>query len=103
MKICTQHGVTKSQPGTAVSYCTDDDGQVVLHVYRIYQNITNKYGGKGKIKALDAHGKKFPSWIAAKEYALAHGYVQVHRHDRTLYKYWIGQNRLHKHNQKVKK
>lgn len=81
----TANGVTASQPGVGVSTRHQIGTDVwVLHVYREYQDLPNKFGGNGRSKPLDANGMVFPSSEAAREYAIQHGYLQLYRPDPLL-------------------
>ena len=75
----TDGQVTKMQPivSTSVSTGSFYEG-AILHVKRHYNNLTNEFCGKGRIKALDADGKIFPTAKAAWEYAYIHGYIREH-------------------------
>ena len=61
-KYVTQNGVTLSQPSVCVSYTsTTGIPGYILNVYRVYDELTNDFGGKGRIKYLDASGFWFDS------------------------------------------
>jgi hypothetical protein len=74
--------MTPSQPQLFVGYSSpvyDDNGTVIagakLSVHRSY-DLSNKWGGRGRSKPLDADGKLFNSLQEARQFALDHGYLQ---------------------------
>ncbi len=72
-------GMVSSQPGASVSFtlpCESTGGKVKLNVYRNYPNLKNEFGGKGRLKALDANGRIFNTYEEAQAYALSRGYTQ---------------------------
>lgn len=71
----TQEGVTTTQPGVSVSV-TSFENTHTLNVARHYDNLTNRWGGLGRIKPLDCDGMKFASSYEAFEYAYQHGYIR---------------------------
>ena len=83
MTICTQEGITKSQPTIFVGYSYpiyDNQGKDIggarLSVTRVYP-LPNQWGGTGRTKRLDGDGKIFPSWQEAKAWAIEHGYLRI--------------------------
>lgn len=85
MIICTQEGITKSQPTICVSYSYplydnqgNDIGGARLSAHRTYP-LPNQWGGTGRSKPLDGDGKIFPSWQEAKQWAMEHGYIRTWR------------------------
>jgi len=71
-------GITNSQPGVNCS-CRypDSDGKVRLRVFRVYDQLTNEFGGKGRFKYLDADNKQFDTVEAARAFALDRGYTFI--------------------------
>lgn len=49
---------------------------VILRVHRSYPNLKNKLGGYGKSLHCDNYGRQFPTYEAAKQFALERGYLQ---------------------------
>lgn len=87
----TVPGMTKSQPGTSVSYSTGIDwktGDEIpgarLSVTRHYNHLPNQYGGRGKHFSLEADGKLFDSVESATKFCVEHGYLQIFQHDRSF-------------------
>jgi hypothetical protein len=85
MSICSQESVTKSQPQLCVGYTYsypvyNDKGEDIsgckLSVHRTYQ-LSNEWGGIGRIKYLDGNGKVFSSYPEARKWAMEHGYLRV--------------------------
>lgn len=73
----TDGQVTKMQPIVSTSVSTGSHYQgAILNVKRHYNQLTNNFGGKGRIKSLDADGMVFPTASEAWEYAYNHGYIR---------------------------
>ncbi|MGE3551091.1 MAG: hypothetical protein AB7I29_14480 [Geobacter sp.] len=68
--------VTPSQPGISVSVRTGGGPGARLSVTRHYLNLTNCFGGKGRIKSLDGDGIVFADSDRAWAYAFEHGYIK---------------------------
>lgn len=75
----TDGKVTKSQPIVSTSVTTSSETDyATLNVKRHYNDLVNQWGGRGRIKALDADGMKFPTSREAWAYAYSHGYIRVY-------------------------
>ena len=75
----TQEGVTPSQPDVGVgttSPARPDGTGFRLSVHRYYANLTNEWGGVGRIKPLDGNGLVFDTSEQAHQWAVDHGYVR---------------------------
>lgn len=68
--------VTPSQPGISVSVQTGGSPGARLSVTRHYGHLTNRWGGKGRIKSLDGDGFVFADRDRAWQWAFEHGYIK---------------------------
>lgn len=79
-RTCTEWPVTSSQPGISVStswrLTSETSSDYVVSVGRHYQNLTNQFGGKGRVKPADCDSMRFSSVPEADAYMLARGYTQ---------------------------
>lgn len=81
MKPQSRHTVsggsaTPSQPGISVSVQTGSSVDARLCVTRHYSQLTNRWGGKGRIKPLDGDGFVFVDRDRAWQWAFDHGYIK---------------------------
>jgi hypothetical protein len=81
---CTQEPVTASQPPVCVSVHHGGGTVHTLKVARLYPDLTNQWGGKGRFKRLDADGLQFETHEAAWAYALERGYCRAYHTDPWL-------------------
>lgn len=71
----TINGVTNSQPGVNVSYICGNS-TVKLSVFRYYDALRNRLGGKGVIKPCDGDGLTFSTEAEAKRFCVERGYLR---------------------------
>jgi hypothetical protein len=78
MTTVTQNGMVSSQPGTAVSVTSPYNGGVRLNVSRYYDDLPNKFGGRGVHKSLDCDGLIFKTSQEAFDFAFKRGYTRTY-------------------------
>jgi hypothetical protein len=68
---------TVTYGGWGVSYTSGSgiDG-VILNVYKDYPDLPNEWGGLGRFRYGDHHGRRFDTMEQARDFALERGYLQ---------------------------
>jgi hypothetical protein len=75
----TQEGVTPSQPHIGVgtiSPARPDGTGFRLSIHRFYNDLSNEWGGMGRLKPLDGNGLIFDTREQAQQWTVDHGYVR---------------------------